>query len=72
MSFWLGALAGGLFVLAMNGFMPRDDTDPPNGRSGMRLLIDHRTGLHYLAAPGGGITPRFDVQGNHIKEINQP
>lgn len=46
----------------------RDDTDPPNDVSGMRLFIDYRTGCHYLGNPMGGITPRFDVNGDQICE----
>lgn len=54
------------FVAAVFGAFGRDDTDPPDGRSGMRLLIDSRTGCQYLAMPLGGITPRRDGEGKHV------
>jgi hypothetical protein len=46
---------------------PRDDTDPPGGRSNLRPLTDHKTGLQYLATVGGGITPRLDLDGKHMR-----
>lgn len=46
--------------------VPQDDTDPPNGRSGMILAIDNRTGCHYLMNPRGGITPRLAPNGQQI------
>jgi len=33
----------------------------------MRLHTDHLTGLQYLSAPGGGITPRLDRDGRHMR-----
>lgn len=45
----------------------RDDTDEPKGeRSGMRILVDHKTGLQYLTTAFGGLTPRLDRDGNHM------
>lgn len=60
--------AGGLLGLCINLLIPveRDATDPPNGRSSMKLLVDHETGCHYLSVSGGGITPRLDADGKHI------
>ncbi|WP_017993809.1 hypothetical protein [Rhizobium leguminosarum] len=56
-----------LFVAVMlEAFKERDDTDPPNDRSGMVLFIDHRTGCHYVGTPHGGITPRLDRNGEQI------
>jgi hypothetical protein len=48
---------------------PRDDTDPIAGRrSGLVIYTDHKTGLQYLSAGfRGGITPRLDNDGNHMK-----
>jgi hypothetical protein len=49
----------------------RDDSDPPNGRSGMWVLIDARTGCHYLGWDGAynrgaAITPRMDNNGKQV------
>ena len=64
-----------LFVIAIvTKFIPRDDTDPPDGRSGMGLRIDHRTGCHYLTSTSllgeTAITPRLDSTGRQV--CNQP
>jgi hypothetical protein len=48
---------------------PYDDTDDiENGkRSGMRLFTDNLTGCQYLQAGlFGGMSPRYDREGNHI------
>ncbi len=52
----------GLLITVL--FVPRDATDPPAGRSGMALSTDHETGVQYLRAPGGGITPRLNPDGS--------
>lgn len=44
----------------------RDDTDPPDGRSGMRLHVDHATGCQYLSIAMGSLSPRLDGQGRHM------
>lgn len=46
-----------------------DSTDDHNtgARSGMRVFIDHGTGLQYLNTWGGGLTPRLDVDGKHMR-----
>ena len=47
-----------------------DDTDPVDGRSGFRLMIDHGTGCQYLQGGiFGGLHPRLDRNGNHICEM---
>lgn len=46
--------------------MPKDDTDPPEGRSGMAIYTDHLTGCQYLARPVGGVTPRLDARGRQL------
>lgn len=48
------------------GCNPKDDTDPPEGRSGLALHTDALTGCQYLAKPFGGITPRVDGKGRHL------
>lgn len=47
-----------------------DDTDKPPHRSGLAIKTDHGTGLQYLTTAKGGITPRLDAQGNHMREAN--
>lgn len=45
---------------------PHDDTDPPGGRSGVRLITDHATGCQYLSTGMlGSITPRIDSDYMH-------
>lgn len=39
-------------------------------RSGMIVLTDHKTGLQYLKAVGGGITPRLCVDGSYMTELS--
>ncbi len=53
---------------------PKDNTDPPHGRSGMRLHADNLTGCQYLSIPGGGITPRLTADGRHMGcgEVRRP
>lgn len=65
-TFWIIVCVIALIIF----FWPadRDDTDPPEGRSGLALYVDDRTGCHYLGAPMGGITPRLDAEGSHICE----
>lgn len=53
-----------LFSIAMIPEPARDDTDPPDGRSGMLLLTDHKTGCQYLYR--GSLTPRMDEHGKQI------
>lgn len=50
----------------MLGYPARDDTDPPNGRSGMRLYTDAATGCQYLGTLTGGVTPRHGAGGSHV------
>nr|WP_300312811.1 hypothetical protein [Halomonas sp.] len=46
----------------------KDDSDPVDGRSGVSVVTDAKTGLQYLRAPGGGITPRLTIDGKHMKD----
>ncbi|WP_348826507.1 hypothetical protein [Halomonas sp. RT37] len=50
---------------------PFDDCDGPTERCGMRVLTDHKTGLQYLEARGGGIVPRLTVTGAHMRDDSQ-
>lgn len=59
-------LAFAVITLWNDTFNPRDDSDPPDGRSGLRPLTDNLTGCQYLKTPGGGITPRLDGRGRQV------
>lgn len=66
-AFWF--FVGVVFVIVVGlawPSSPKDNTDPFDGRSDMRLHTDCLTGLQYLSARRGGITPRLDADGNHI------
>lgn len=49
-----------------SAIVDHDNTDPPDGRSGMQLYTDALTGCQYLGKPAGGLTPRLDRNGQHI------
>lgn len=57
-----------LFVFAALIFLAakpaKDDTDQPDGRSGMILKTDALTGCHYLVYKG--ITPRLNKDGKQV------
>ena len=68
--FGLGALMAYtlmVFIGTLITYPERDSTDPPGSRSGLRILIDHQTGCHYLSHKSG-LTPRLDASGRHICE----
>lgn len=57
------------FAVAVMALGARDDTDPPDGRSGMVLLTDNLTGCQYLKAPGywnAALTPRMAADGRQV------
>lgn len=66
---WMIAVA--IFSLAGHIIRPFDDCDGNGERCGMAVRTDHLTGLQYLEAQGGGITPRLDREGRHIREGGQ-
>lgn len=45
---------------------PFDNSDPPGGRSGMRIYTDNLTGCQYLARPSGSLTPRLLRDGKQV------
>lgn len=61
-----------LIALALVGCTDRDDSDPPNGRSGMVIFKDHLTGCEYLARPAMAplmaqvLTPRMGADGRQV------
>lgn len=58
-----GTMIGTRYMLALP---ERNDTDPPDGYSGLAVLIDNKTGCQYLASREGGVTPRLDKKGKHM------
>jgi hypothetical protein len=60
------ALGGLNYLLATHTDIGRDETDPPAGRSDMKIMTDHETGCQYLMASRGGLTPRLDENGKPI------
>ena len=63
LSWYIAIVALFYFLINASGFN-KDDTDGEK-RSGMKPLIDARTGCQYLAS-NGGITPRLDKNGKQI------
>jgi hypothetical protein len=56
------------FLIAAYGkYSAHDDTDPPDGRSGLALYRDALTGCEYVGHPWpGGITPRLRADGSQV------
>jgi len=71
-TFWLGCWVVAVMIVdACLSVSPlgRDDSDEPGWfarRSGMRIMIDEKTGCQYFAAQRGGLTPRLDAHGKHL------
>lgn len=51
-------------AVGLGSLTPYDSTDPPGGRSGLKVYVDHATGCEYLYREG--LTPRLDGQGRHM------
>jgi hypothetical protein len=62
----LGFIVFGIIYITLDAIIPHDDTDYPHERSGLRLLIDAKTGCQYLSTFFGGPVPRVDANGRHI------
>lgn len=46
-----------------------DDSDVDFwNRSGFSVHTDNKTGLQYISVPFGGITPRLNVDGTHMRK----
>lgn len=49
-------------------YTPTDDSDKSFfKRSGLAVHTDYKTGLQYLRAPWGGVVPRLDKDGKHMR-----
>lgn len=62
----IAATAGINHLLANYTDIGRDDSDPPAGRSDMKIMTDHLTGCQYLMGSRGGLTPRLDENGKQM------
>jgi len=61
-----GALIGALYLVfgfIHEYFADKDSTDPADGRSGLVIKIDYKTGCEYLSTGHGGLHPRMDQDG---------
>ena len=67
---FFGTLGAALALFTAAQFLdmaiPRDDSDPMFGRSGMNVLTDYKTQLQYLKS-GAAITPRMDANGKQMR-----
>lgn len=55
---------------ALDGWDDSDQSDEKGmerNDSKMNVKYDYGTGLQYLSSPFGGLTPRLDADGNHMK-----
>jgi hypothetical protein len=55
-----------VLILTLSFFNPRDDSDSPTQRSGLRIHRDHLTGCEYFTTIFGGITPRLRADGTQV------
>lgn len=58
-----------LALALLAGCGPRDDSDPPGGRSGFSVYRDNLTGCEYIGWDtlwGKAITPRMGVDGRQV------
>ena len=46
--------------------IPKNSTDPVDGRSGLSIRTDALTGCQYLSMYGGGIYPRMNREGGQV------
>jgi hypothetical protein len=65
---WLCIPALVYYVIIATFGLFTDDSDRSGWqRSGAGIITDYKTGLQYFAAPGGGITPRLNQDGSHMR-----
>lgn len=53
-------------VSLLGTLVPRDTTDPVDGRSGLIIYTDNLTGCEYLGLSLKGLTPRMTKEGIQI------
>jgi len=54
-------------LLYWRGYLDGNDSDPMNGRSGLHVYTDHKTGCQYLSGFFGiTITPRMHPDGTQV------
>lgn len=69
--FWIVVLVFFL-TLVLNFFKVGWDSTDGESRSGLGLHTDNLTGCQYLSSPRGGLVPRFDKDGTHICNRQEP
>ncbi len=54
-----------IIILAgiLAGCTLKDDSDPPNGISGLTVYTDNATGCQYISSNGNPMMPRIDSDG---------
>ena len=60
---WIGIIL--IITFCVSWFVPKDSTDPVNGRSGLKLYTDSLTRVQYIGSKHG-LTVRIDGAGNPI------
>lgn len=63
----LGIFTVLFFSLVISAILKDDSDKNFFTRSGMSVYTDYKTGLQYLGGSKGGIIPRLDENGKHIK-----
>lgn len=69
--FWIVVL-GFFLTLVLNFFKVGWDSTDGESRSGLGLHTDNLTGCQYLSSLRGGLVPRFDKDGTHICNRQEP
>ncbi|MEM1191737.1 MAG: DUF6440 family protein [Pseudomonadota bacterium] len=59
-----------LGILWISGTFEYDSTDNGKERSGLKIFVDHKTGVQYLGTARGGLTPRVDRDGRILTVMN--
>lgn len=71
MFYFFAAVAVGIWL--SNGAVSawnRDDTDGPDGRSGLVVFVDHATNVQYVAShPFGALTVRLGPDGKPLLRV---
>jgi hypothetical protein len=61
-------LAGWFFGMLISRLRTDDSDKGFFHRSGFYIRTDHKTGLQYIEGTHGGIYPRLDENGKHLKQ----
>ena len=68
---FIGYVVIGLTILLLLGSaIPKDNSDGAYHRSGLVVRTDCLTGLQYLETMKWGIQPRFDAEGQQVRDFS--